>query len=306
LKKTFAREMELKMQREGTYLITGDLGFSMFEGIKQKFPDRYLNAGISEQNMIGVAAGIALTGMDVFVYSIIPFLLYRPFEQIRNDVCYQNLPVRLVGAGAGFAYSDSGFTHHAVEDYGMLQNLPNITILSPSDPLEVVKMMEQIDRVKGPVYLRLTQNGEPNLHQESLDLSIGKALKISEGDDVLIVSTGSILAVAMEGAKSLEEKGISVSILEYHTVMPFDEEALMREAEGKRVVATVEEHLIDTGLFSMVSRLMSESALGARVLPFGVRKPLSPLSGNRDYMRALYGLTSKRICEGIYSALKGG
>ena len=136
MRTAFVKELESIMKNdEDTILLTGDLGFSVFERIRDTFAKQYINMGVAEQNMIGVAAGMALTGKQVFVYSIIPFLAYRPFEQVRNDICYQNLPVKFVGVGSGLSYSDAGFTHHAIEDYGILRSLPNLTILSPADPV---------------------------------------------------------------------------------------------------------------------------------------------------------------------------
>lgn len=295
MKKTFARELENLMQNEDTYLLTGDLGFSMFENIKERYRSRYVNMGLSEQNMIGVAAGMALTGKNVFVYSIIPFLIYRPFEHVRNDICYQNLPVKLIGAGAGFTYSDAGYTHHSIEDYGILSSLPNIVILSPSDPLEVLKIMRQINEIKNPFYVRLAQNGAPNLHSEDLDFVIGKAIKLLEGDDVLIVTSGTILKTAMQVAEVFDKNGLSATLLEYHTIKPFDEESLVKNAAGKKAIITIEEHVSANGLYSIVLQVLNERHVDFNVIPFGINKPLDTRSGSQQYMERIYGLESENI-----------
>ena len=240
MRKTFAAELGKMMKDGNTFLLSGDLGFSVFEDIKEKHADRYINMGVAEQNMLGVAAGMALAGKNVFVYSIIPFLLYRPFEQLRNDICYQNLPVRLVGVGAGFSYSDAGFTHHSIEDYGILKSLPNISILSPADPKEVSSLMQQVSKVEGPVYLRLSRNGEPILHDKHEKLKIGTALEISNGSDILFISAGSILGLALKVAKMLNDLGHSTQILNYHTIKPFDEQSLLRNAIDKKLIVTLE------------------------------------------------------------------
>jgi transketolase len=295
------------MESDGnTFLITGDLGFSVFERIRDSFAKQYINMGVAEQNMIGVAAGMALTGKHIFVYSIIPFLVYRPFEQLRNDICYQNLPVRLVGVGAGFTYSDAGFTHHAIEDYGILRSLPNITILSPADSLEVTEMMKQVPHIKGPSYMRLGRNGEPILHNKQKYLKIGKALELVRGEDILFVTTGSILSKAFEIKKLLESDGYSMTILNYHTIKPFDEENLLKHLNGKRLVVTLEEHLINTGIFSIVSQIILRHDIHVEVIPLGIEGPLYRASGSKEFMLAQYGIDSKSIYRRIKKVLGHG
>lgn len=288
---------------ENTFLLTGDLGFSVFENIKDSFSKQYINMGVAEQNMIGVASGMALTGKQVFVYSIIPFIVYRAFEQVRNDICYQNLPVRLVGVGAGFSYSDAGFTHHAIEDYGLLMALPNLTILSPADSSEVTELMKQIPRIKGPSYMRLGRNGEPILHDKQKYIQIGKALELAQGEDILFVTTGSILSKVYEVRQLLETEGYSVTILDYHTIKPFDEESLVKHLEGKKLIVTFEEHLAETGIFSLVSQITLLHNINIRIIPFGIKGPFREVSGTKEYMLAQYGLESNLIYERLKKIL---
>ena len=259
--------------------------------------------GVSEQNMVGVSAGMALTGKNVFVYSIIPFIAFRPFEQVRNDICYQNLPVRLVGVGTGFTYSDAGFTHHAIEDYGVLRALPNLTILSPSDPLEVKSFMKQLEQIKGPVYLRLGKNGDPILHDKHNALKIGKALELYNGEDILFVTSGSILGKAMTVARMLESDGFTVKILDYHTIKPFDAESLLNSLTGKKLIVTFEEHLMSTGLYSIVAQTIIESGIITKVVPFGITDSPFHLSGSREYMLNQFGLNVQSMYERINKAL---
>jgi len=306
MRRAFAEELEKMMEDRNTFLLTGDLGFSVFERIKGRFTTQYVNMGVAEQNMLGVAAGMALTGKRVFVYSIIPFIVFRPFEQLRNDICFQNVPVRLVGVGAGFSYSDAGFTHHAIEDYGLLNSLPNLTILSPADPLEVSEQMKQIDNIKGPTYMRLSRNGEPVLHTNHKELKIGKALEISHGDDVLFLATGTILGKAIKIAKLLEKDGYSVSILDYHTIKPFDEESLLKSSANKVLIVTFEEHLVNTGLYSMVAQSLMSNHIYLRVLKFGISEPYTEVSGTRDYMLSKYGLDDQEMYKKIKITLKEG
>lgn len=305
MRSAFVNELENVMVDKNTYLLTGDLGFSVFEKIKEKFPSQYLNMGIAEQNMLGVAAGMSLTGKRVFVYSIIPFILYRSFEQLRNDICYQNLPVRVTGVGAGFSYSDAGFTHHSIEDYGILRSLPNLTILSPSDPLEVSQQMKQLQEIKGPSYMRLSRNGEPVLHDKHKSLRIGKALKVAEGDTILFVVTGSILGKAIKLVKLLEEDGYSAEILDYHTIKPFDNKTLLQELTGKELIVILEEHLAATGLYSIVAQLLVSNDISIKTLHFGITEPLIELSGSRDYMLSKYGLDEHLMHRKIKEIMEG-
>lgn len=304
MRKAFATELEKMMEDGNTFLLTGDVGFSVFERIRERFKKQYINMGLAEQNMLGVASGMALTGKNVFVYSIIPFIVFRPFEQLRNDICFQNVPVRLVGVGVGYSYSDAGFTHHVIEDYGILNGLPNLTILSPADPLEVSEQMRQIPKIKGPIYMRLSRSGEQILHTNHKNLKIGKALEISRGDDILFLTTSTILGKAIKVAELLEKDGYSVSILDYHTMKPFDEQTLLNSSANKRILVTFEEHLINTGLYSMVAQTLMTNQIYVRVLKFGITEPYTELSGSRDYMLSKYGLNDEEIYKKIKTALE--
>ena len=186
MRNAFTRCLLEMMDKEEQYLLTGDLGFGAFEAIREKHPNYFFNMGLAEQNMIGTAAGLATAGKIVFTYSIIPFIAYRAFEQIRDDVCYPCLPVRLVGIGAGFAYSNEGPTHHAYEDVTVLSTLPNLAILCPSDPKEMEFFMHAIPNIKGPCYLRLSRNNDPDLHNKHADMRVGKLLELMKGEDILL------------------------------------------------------------------------------------------------------------------------
>lgn len=302
MRTTFARLLLERMAKRESYLFTGDLGFSVFEPIRDAYPKYFINMGVSEQNMVGVAAGLAHEGKEVFVYSIIPFIAYRAFEQIRDDVCYPNLGVRLIGVGAGLAYADAGPTHHSYEDTSVIGSLPNITILSPSDPKEVESFMKKLDEVKGPLYMRLSRSGEPILHQMYDKMRIGKALKIAEGSDILIISTGAITKTALDVASKLEADGLSSEILELHTLKPFDSEAVKKAASGKRLIATIEEN---TGyLFSNVAMALSSTEQHAILLPFALPDKFLHVSGSRDYLLQQCSLDAENIYKSIKAKAK--
>ena len=180
---------ELARQDERVFLLTADMGYSVFETFREEFPDRFLNTGIAEQNTIGIAAGLASRGKIVFVYSIIPFVTMRCFEQIRLDLAYNKSNVKIVGVGAGFTYGSLGSSHHALEDISIMRSLPNMTVLCPGDPIEARELIKQSYEHTGPVYIRLGKNGEPKIHPEDKKIPLGKAIEISAGDDLILITT---------------------------------------------------------------------------------------------------------------------
>jgi transketolase len=193
MRKVFIQKLvELAQVDPDIYFIAGDLGYSVIEPFKEKFPERFINAGIAEQNMIGVAAGLALTGKKVFVYSIIPFVTMRCFEQIRVDLCYQNLPVRMVGVGAGFAYGAMGSTHYATEDVAVMRALPNMTVVVPGSNFELLGLVEQVNALSGPVYIRLSKNEEKILYPEKTVINIGYPIELISSNKNLILASGDI------------------------------------------------------------------------------------------------------------------
>ena len=177
MRKAFVNKLtQLVNKNKDIYLLTGDLGFSVFDEFKNNFHDNYLNVGVSESNMIGMAAGLALAGKQVFVYSIIPFVTLRCLEQIRNDLCYQRLPVKIIGVGEGLSYGTAGATHHALEDIAIMSALPEMTVIAPGDPKEVECAVANSLELKGPCYIRLGKTGEPILHKKGFSFEIGKAI----------------------------------------------------------------------------------------------------------------------------------
>ena len=185
--------IELAEKNKNIYILTADTGFKVFEGFREKFPERYLNVGISEASMIGIAAGLALSNKIVFTYAITPFVTMRCFEQIRNDLCYQRLPVVLIGVGQGLTYAGAGATHHSIEDIAIMNCLPNMTIVCPGDPFEVSRAIEESVRlVDGPCYIRLGKTGEPGLYGTPFpEFRIGKGISVRKGSDIVIFARNS-------------------------------------------------------------------------------------------------------------------
>src|SRR5277367_3574873 len=199
----FRALMQVAEQDPSVHLLVGDIGFGVVEPFAERFPDRFLNVGVAEQNMTGLAAGMALSGKTVFTYSIANFPTLRCLEQVRNDVCYHKANVKIVAVGGGFAYGALGMTHHAIEDLAILRALPEMTVIAPADPLETECATCAIAKQPGPCYLRLGRAGEPSIHSGPIDFEIGKAIRVREGDDITLISTGGLLATALEVAESI-------------------------------------------------------------------------------------------------------
>lgn len=286
-------------------IISGDLGFGVFDDFKEKYPHQFLNAGIAETNIIGMAAGLALSGYRVFVYSIAPFLVYRAFEQIRDDVCYQNLPVTIVGVGSGLAYGNAGPSHHATEDLALMVSLPNMTVVCPGDPIEVEKAMEKIYKLPGPAYLRLNRSGDKSIHKtDNINFEIGKGLKIEDGSDLLILTTGNTLEIASQVTIKLENVGLSVDLINMHTLKPFDKDALLTNAKGKRLIITIEEHSPFGGLTSIVANFLLSYKITANFLSLTLPDKFAGISGSQEYLRKLYGLDPESVFQRIYEKWK--
>lgn len=286
------------------WLLTGDLGFTVLERFRDELPEQYLNAGVAEQNMVGVAAGLAMTGKRVFVYSIVPFATFRCFEHIRNDVCYHELPVCIVGVGGGYSYGHMGSTHHALEDIAALRALPNMTVVCPGDPLEVECAVRAIVKHPGPCYLRLGKAGEPRLHDpENFSFTLGKAIEMLHGNDVTIIATSNMLETALKTANLLKEKNLQPRLLSMHTVKPIDLNALYKAADETPLIVTVEEHIPIGGLSSAVAEALAGYTKRPPQLICSAPDRFADTTGSQQFFRTRAGLTPEAIVERILSAL---
>jgi transketolase len=295
---------ELAKQDPRIVFVTGDLGFSVVEAFMEELPNQFLNAGVAEQNMTGMAAGMALSGKIVFTYSIANFPTLRCLEQIRNDVCYHDANVKVVSVGGGFAYGSMGATHHATEDLAVMRALPNMTVVAPGDPAETNEATCALVSHEGPCYLRLGKAGEPLVHTGPIDFHLGKALRLRNGDDLTLVSTGGMLQAAVRVADRLAAAGIGARVLSMHTLKPLDEEAVLAAARETRAMLTIEEHSIIGGLGSAVAELLAETE-DVRI-PFkrlGVPPRFSPRVGTQEYLLAENGLDDNSIMGAVTSLL---
>ena len=276
---------------EKIFLIVGDLGFSVVEPFAEAFPDRFLNVGVAEQNMTGIAAGLAREGYNVFTYSIGNFPTMRCFEQIRYDVCYHNLNVKVVSVGGGYAYGPLGPSHHATEDIGTLRVLPNLNICAPCDPAEARAITTMLCNSNTPGFLRLGKAGEPNVHDDAIDMSWGKALCIKEGSGTAVLSTGSIVY----HAKS-QINNTNWGLYSFPFIKPFDSEALLHIASSYEKIITIEEHQRSGGFGSAVLEALNDLREEGKINNIPLLKRIAipdvyvGVSGSQEYLRKMAGL----------------
>lgn len=285
-------------------LLTGDLGYSVFEQFIQIFPKQFINAGVAEQNMVGVAAGLAMEGKIPIVYSIVPFATMRPFEQIRNDICYQNLNVKIVGVGAGFSYGTYGHTHHGLEDIGILRTLPHMVILAPGDPFETVWATRTMLHYQGPVYLRLGKTGEPKIYPKTPHLIMGKGSIVQRGNDISIMATSTLVERGLLVTEYLKKRGIDTELISMHTLKPIDERLILERARHSKALITLEEHSLIGGLGSAVSEVLADHGMGIHLKRIGVPDRFTKGMGLQEHMRMLNGLSVDTITQTIIRFLR--
>lgn len=266
---------------------------------REEFPDRFINCGVAEQSMIGIAAGLALRGMRPFCYTIATFSLYRPFEMIRVDLCYQNLPVTVIGMGAGVIYSTLGGTHHTMEDIAVASAIPNMTVLAPCDP-EEMRLATRWCAIEnaGPVYMRLGKVGEPDLTSSAVDnFKVGKIRYLKRGSDVAILSYGITVAMAGDLSKALEEKGLSVSVISNHTIKPIDREGITEVLKNHKKVIVMEEHVPHGGLGSRVKEIAWDTQATCKLKCFSLKDEFIHFYGSHAELLEKHGLCVKNILE---------
>lgn len=288
--------MTLAADNPRLFLITGDLGFSVLEPFAETYPDRFLNAGVAEQNMTGLAAGLASEGYHVFTYSIANFPTLRCLEQIRNDVCYHKLPVTVVAVGAGMAYGNLGYSHHGLQDIAALRSLPGMEIWSPADPGETANALRWVTDNPGPSYLRLGKAGEPPLH--TADWQEEQLLTIRQGErnGIALVATGSQLKEVLQAAESLQAEGIAVSVFSAPRLVPPNPGQYLAPLADYKEIHSYEEHSPVGGLGSLLAETFSGTV---KVVRHGVGAEYISEVGSQDYLRKKAGLDSASIVASI-------
>ena len=289
---------ELASKDKNVYALISDNGAIVYDKYRQDLEEQYLNLGISEANMIGMAAGMASCGKIPFAYTIGAFLAYRAFEFIRNDVCLQNQNVKIVGTGAGEVYSALGPTHHSTEDLGGLRSLPNLTIITPASPMEVRNATSAAYEYEGPVYLRLGTNKEPEIYSVDYDFEIGKGVTLREGKDVTIIGTGSVLKDVLDAAEQLQIEGIQARVINIHTIKPIDKEIILKAIDETGKVVTVEDHNAIGGLGSAVAEVIAESGKSVQFRRVGLQG-FSQGYGTYSELKETNGIGIGQICSAV-------
>jgi transketolase len=291
---------ELAPQHPEIVLITGDLGFGVLDEFIGRFPRQFVNVGVAEQNMTGVAAGMALEGHTVFTYSIGNFPTLRCLEQIRNDVCYHKANVKVVCVGGGMSYGAVGMSHHATEDLAILRALPGLCVLSPGDLWEAAEATRYLVSYRGPAYLRLDKSAAPLTTTPGELFRPGCIRTVRQGSDVTLAATGGILAEAMLAATALEELGISCRVLSVHTVKPLDTLTLATAATETGGIVTLEEHAVDGGLGGAIAEaLLDVGAHPGFFVRMGLRNTFSSVVGSQRYLREVYSLDAATIIRNV-------
>jgi transketolase len=281
-------------------LVTGDLGFNVLNKFSDLFPERFINAGIEEQNMTSVAAGLALSGKCVFIYSIGNFSTLRCIEQIRNDICYHNANVKIVALGAGFAYGNLGMSHHATEDIACMRSLPNLTVFSPCDPLETVAVTKAAIALNGPCYIRLGRGGEPNLWSSFEELTVGKAYPYKHGEEGVIFATGSIIQEAKAALEELQKRGHDIGLYSFPTIKPIDRQTVIDCALKFPYIISLEEHNVVGGFGSAISEVLSSIPEKHAVLKrIGLQDVYTCQIGDTEYLRHFYHLDKDAVIQAV-------
>lgn len=295
--------VEIAKENKNIELITGDLGFGVLKPYWEQCPDQFTNAGIAEQNMTGIAAGMALEGKTVFTYSIGNFPTLRCLEQIRNDCAYHKANVKVVCVGGGFVYGSLGMSHQATEDIAILRALPDVAVVCPGDIVEAEEATKAIATYPGTVYLRLGRGGENRIHNHIDNFQIGKAIKIHDGEKIAIFSTGAIFEEIESAEEVLKSHGIIPVVYTFPTVKPIDREVIEKIADEVDLIATCEEHNIIGGFGSAVAEVMAEKRHKSTLLRIGIHDAYSIKVGNQKYLRQQYGIDGPAIAKQILETL---
>lgn len=304
MRKAFIQTLiELAEKDSRIFLLTGDLGYYVIEPFAERFPDRFINAGVAEQNMVGMATGLAESGLIPFVYSIATFATLRPYEFIRNGPVLHNLPVRIVGIGGGIEYSHHGPSHFGLDDIGALRVQPGLTLITPADSAQMVSALSQTWDMSGPIYYRLSKN--ENLSVPGLDgrFALGKLDLVSDGSDALIISMGNSAEEAVKAQKQLSAQNIGATVAVVSSINPCPEENLIETISRFKQVVTVEAHYLNNGLGSMVAEVIAENGLNARLTRLAVKQNAAGAVGSQDFLYDRFGISAKHISETIVRSL---
>ena len=296
---------ELAKKDERIFFIGSDLGIGTLQSFKKEMPERFFMEGVSEANLVGMACGLATEGKIVYVNTLATFVTRRCFEQIVIDACLHKANIRLIANGGGLVYAPLGPTHLATDDIAILRAVPNMTIIAPADAHEMRQMMPLTVEHEGPIYIRLAKGHDPIITQDNPPFEIGKAVTVRKGKDVLIITTGITLRVALDALKLLEQEGISATVLHVPTVKPLDQEAIVRRAGEVPVIVVVEEHTILGGLGSAIAEIIAETNFDSAKYfkRIGIPDTFADQYGSQESLMARYDLTPEHVA-GVIKQLR--
>ena len=303
MRNAFAASLvELAEKDPRVVLLTGDLGFTVLEAFAERFPDRFFNVGVAEQNMLGISTGLADAGYVPFAYSIATFATMRPYEFVRNGAALHELPVRIVGVGGGFSYGQNGITHYALEDVGLMRIQPEVAVVAPADPAQTRAAVRATAAVDGPVYFRLSKRSVP---VPGLDgaFELGRLETIGSGEDAAIVALGSMAGGASEAAAVLADRGIWATVGVVSSFNPAPVDDLANLLAKVPLVVTVEDHYVVGGVGSLVAEVIAERGLGCRLVRCGVPAMPRGRVGSEEFLLAAHGLSADAVAGAVVREL---
>ncbi len=307
MRKIFFQTLEEYAKKDKSiFILAADLGVKFFQNFKNIDPKRFLNVGVAEANMIDIAAGLAMSGKNVYCYSITPFLIDKTLEQIKIDLCYNKLNVKLLGAGSGFIYGAEGVTHHALEDLAVMRSLPNMTVVAPGDALEAEALAKASIDFQGPLFVRFGRDIDPVVHEKDFHFEIGKGIVVKEGKDICLIAIGTMLYPSKLVCEILEKQGFNPTLISLHTLKPLDEKLIEDCARNYKAVFTIEEHNIIGGLGSAVAEVLAETNYSGVFRRLGIPDKFSADFGigGPNYLLEKIGLTPEKISEVILNLIK--
>ena len=304
MRSAFVRTLtELAAADPRIVLLTGDLGYMALEPFMEQFPDRFVNVGVAEQNMVGIATGLAEAGWIPFVYSIITFVSLRPYEFLRNGAVNQRLPVRFVGIGAGFEYGMQGVTHHGLEDVALMRVQPGLTVIAPADAAQTARAVQATWNLPGPVYYRLGKDDRTMVPGLDGRFTLGRAEQLRPGRDVVLLASGAIANEAVAAADLLKAQGIDATVLVTASLQPAPIDDLVIALSGVRLAVTVEAHYLSGGLGSLVAEVIAEHGLGCRLVRCAVRTGADGIAGSQAFLQARHGIDAASVAATTLQAL---
>lgn len=303
MRNTIAKEIQkIAKKDKNLYLIAGDAGLGVWDTFRVEHPKQYVNPGVNEACDIGMAAGMALRGHKVIFYNIAPFVIMRPYEQVRNDICYQNLPVILVGTGSGVTYAPAGMTHYCIEDIALCKTLPNMDIFSPADPIEAKKCFEYAYNSKKPSYIRIPKSGEAIIHKDE-NIDITKPQIIKDGKDGILFVHSSMVDETDKIYNRLLESNINLTIATVPMITSdFDYSTLINQYQH---IFTLEEHYVDGGFGTILSNFLNDKNIFKKVNKFGIKNEYIHAIGNRDFIRQYYKIDALNVSDSIKRTIHG-